>query len=304
MQPELRTPTLVAVWPGMGRVAQLAGRHLVQALGARHLSEVSTAGFFEVRGVRIERGIARPVPRPHGHLYGWRDPNDRSDLLILLSDEQPEREGWRCCEVLLGVAREYGVRRVLTFAALGTLAGPAAESRVLAVGNGPAVAASLRRKGLPLLEDGEITGLNGLLLAVAARAGLEGLCLLGEFPFYAAAIPNPKASAAVLRSFMRLTGIDMDLHDLDEGGARLERALMEHLSGAEVPAEVRSETPRRAGPRRSKSLDRAALEHLEVLFEEAGEDRSRATVLKAELDRLGVFKQYEDRFLDLFKQAR
>lgn len=137
MQPELRTPTLVTVWPGMGRVAQLAGRHLVEALGAQLLSEVSTAPFFEVRGVRIERGLVHPVSRPHCRLYGWRDPNDRTDLLILLCDEQPERDGWRCCEVLLELAHEYAVKRVVTFAALGTMASPDAESRVLAVGNAP-----------------------------------------------------------------------------------------------------------------------------------------------------------------------
>ena len=31
-------------------------------------------------------------------------------------------------------------------------------------------------------------------------------------------------------------------------------------------------------------------------------DRSRAFELKQELDRLEVFKEYEDRFLDLFKK--
>jgi hypothetical protein len=40
---------------------------------------------------------------------------------------------------------------------------------------------------------------------------------------------------------------------------------------------------------------------IEDLFDQSRTDRSRAYELKRELDRLGVFKQYEDRFLDLFK---
>ena len=40
-----------------------------------------------------------------------------------------------------------------------------------------------------------------------------------------------------------------------------------------------------------------------ALFAEAQRDRAKATQLKAELDRLGLFKQYEDRFLDLWKRA-
>ena len=37
------------------------------------------------------------------------------------------------------------------------------------------------------------------------------------------------------------------------------------------------------------------------MFAKAREDRAKAFELKEELDRLGVFDQYEDRFLDLFK---
>ncbi len=39
---------------------------------------------------------------------------------------------------------------------------------------------------------------------------------------------------------------------------------------------------------------------IESLFQQAGVNRAVAPVLKRELDRLGVFEQYENRFLDLF----
>ena len=41
-------------------------------------------------------------------------------------------------------------------------------------------------------------------------------------------------------------------------------------------------------------------ELLEALFDAASLDRTKAYELKRELDRLDVFKEYEDRFLDLF----
>jgi len=43
-------------------------------------------------------------------------------------------------------------------------------------------------------------------------------------------------------------------------------------------------------------------QRIEKLFDQAAKDRSKAFELKQELDRLGVFKEYEDRFLDLFKK--
>jgi hypothetical protein len=42
-------------------------------------------------------------------------------------------------------------------------------------------------------------------------------------------------------------------------------------------------------------------QRIERLFEQATQDRSKTYELKSELDRLDVFKEYEDRFLDLFK---
>ncbi len=41
---------------------------------------------------------------------------------------------------------------------------------------------------------------------------------------------------------------------------------------------------------------------IERLFEQAILDRSSAYELKRELDRLEVYREYEDRFLDLFKK--
>ncbi|MBV8318546.1 MAG: hypothetical protein JOZ53_26700, partial [Planctomycetaceae bacterium] len=42
---------------------------------------------------------------------------------------------------------------------------------------------------------------------------------------------------------------------------------------------------------------------IEQLFEQAKQDRSYAYELKRELDRLNVYPEYEDRFLDLFKKS-
>ncbi|MEJ5277173.1 MAG: hypothetical protein WHU94_14785, partial [Thermogemmata sp.] len=64
---------------------------------------------------------------------------------------------------------------------------------------------------------------------------------------------------------------------------------------AEAPEDTRR-------PGRNGKLSPADQQHIEQLFTEAAADRSKAFELKRELDRLGVFKDYEDRFLDLFKK--
>ena len=43
---------------------------------------------------------------------------------------------------------------------------------------------------------------------------------------------------------------------------------------------------------------------IEKLFRDARVDRSRAIALKRELDRWDLYKMYEDRFLDLFRDKQ
>ena len=48
--------------------------------------------------------------------------------------------------------------------------------------------------------------------------------------------------------------------------------------------------------------DRIARYMIEQLFREAAAERSRVSELEAELRRWGLFGEYEDRFLDLFRR--
>ena len=49
-------------------------------------------------------------------------------------------------------------------------------------------------------------------------------------------------------------------------------------------------------------VNKSDLDELELLFSRAIFDRSQASILKAELDRLGLYEKYEDRFLDIFRE--
>ncbi|MBM3995277.1 MAG: hypothetical protein FJ303_14160 [Planctomycetes bacterium] len=59
----------------------------------------------------------------------------------------------------------------------------------------------------------------------------------------------------------------------------------------------------RAEAVQEEGLSAADEKRIEELFEKSKQDRSKTFELKQELDRLNVFKDYEDRFLDLFKKA-
>lgn len=312
---DLRSPWLVAAWPGMGVVGFGAAAHLVNALQARPVAEVHPRGFFDLERVEVSHGVLQKVRLPRTVFHGWRDPAGRRDLLVLLGEAQPQGRGYEYCEEVLRVARDLGVERVLTFAAMAAVIDPRAEPRVLAVTTpDAALHEDLRRAQVDVLEEGEIGGLNGVLLAAAAANGLPGIGLLGEFPYFATSLPNPKASRAVLQAFARLAGITVDTSALDAQVVEVEKGLVELLDRLEHEAEEATEAeaaaeeedeegeeePELPGP---EGLSRDVRARIETLFERARQDRNAALELKAELDRHGVFKKYEDRFLDLFRRG-
>ncbi len=318
MTSQFNKPWLVAVWPGMGGVAQIAGGHLVRQLGAQPIAELDPGPFFEIQSISIKRGVVQPNALPRSTFYYWRDPKEQRDIIVLLGDRQPTTDGYRYCQAVLEAAGKFGVERVFTFAAMATPILPAQPPRVFGVCTREEMLEELRRDGVTLLDEGEISGLNGVFIAAAAARDLPGACLLGEFPFFAATAPNPKASAAVLRVFSELADIALDLSEIDADARKVERGLTQHLEGLQRAAQLAAQASRpqsaepppdeypspdepEAAPRRRLSPEIS--ERIEQLFAAARDDRTKAIELKAELDRFELFKQFEDRFLDLFKQA-
>lgn len=323
MDGDLRSPWLVAAWPGMGVVGFGAAAHLVHALQALPVGEVDPHGYFDLERVQVSHGVLQKIRLPRTVFHGWRDPAGHRDLLLLLGEAQPQARGYEYCEEVLRRARELGVERVVTFAAMAAVLDPRAEPRVLAVTTpDDLLQDELRRADVAVLEEGEIGGLNGVLLAAAAAQGLPGVGLLGEFPYFATSLPNPRASRAVVEAFSRLAGVPVDTAALDAQVVEVERGLVDLLERLERDAdeaasahEARAELEELeeheeheveeaiAEEPAADGLTREQRARVEALFQRAQTDRQAALELKAELDRHGVFKKYEDRFLDLFKRG-
>ncbi len=324
---ELRDPWLVAVWPGMGNVAVGAGAYLAEQIGAHLVHELPASDLFDIKHVEVKQGLATVGRLPRSMFFEWKNPaEDGRDMLIFIGESQPSTGGYALCQRLLDYALARGVRRIVTFAAMATQLHPTDDPRVFGVGTDHDTLQELRDLETDVLAEGQIGGLNGVLLAAGVERGRSGLCLMGELPFFAAGVPNPKASLAVLKVFSKLATIDIDLTQLEEQSKAVEQGLLELLEKMREAARQESDADDESfsvpefanapdneddedknnpeakednGPK----LDYNARRRIETMFEEASHKREKAFRLKEELDRLGVFKQYEDRFLDLFKKA-
>lgn len=299
--------TLVAAWPGMGNVGVIAAATLVQELGMEPVAELPAGPFFEPHGVGVEKGLIAPVRLPRSVLYEWKQAPAGKGLLVFLAESQPNADSLGYARAVLDKAKEYNVSRVFTFASVASQMHPQAESHVGAAATDQATLAQMRRLELRILEDGQVGGMNGLLMGVAAERGIPGACLLGEIPAFSAAVGNPKAAKGILEAFNVLQGTDVNLDGLGRHAEIVDRALTRMLERGDRNEDAEAEgtgteeaesenTPERGGGDSTRA-------RIEALFDEARQDRAKAPALKALLDELGLFAQYQDRFLDLFKRA-
>ncbi len=301
---ELNHPWLVAVWPGMGNVAISAGYYLMAKLGMYGLAEFEANDLFDTEHVVVKGGLIKPAYRPRNRFFLWVDPNQKHDLVLFIGEAQPPLGKYPFCRKLIEYAKELEVERVFTFAAMGTEMNLDQPSRVVAAATDEAQLEGLKALDLQILEEGYIGGLNGVLLGVAAESGLPGTCLLGEMPGLFRQMPFPRASQNVLEVFKTIFQLELDTGELAEEAQHMEEQLNEVMSQmqdrlGEQFGEMEEEfQPEQKEEERLSPEDEELIENL---FQQSQNDRSKAYELKRHLDRLNVFKDYEDRFLDLFK---
>lgn len=306
---KFRNPWLVAVWPGMGQVALTAGYYLMTKLGMEELAELPTHAAFDIESVDVQHGIVQPPRATRSRFFGWHNPDESGpDLILFVGDAQPAINKMEFCHRLLGFAKRWGIQRIVTFAAMVTQTTPDADLRLWGAATDTTLLQELKQQHIAALEGGQIGGLNGLVLGAGVDKQIPGICLLGELPQMFIQIAYPKSSLPILEAFEKLTGVPLKLHELrkqvDDFDEHLrsilaqnEEAQNEETQSDETANESTDDLENDA-PRLSPSDEI----RIEELFEKAQRDRAQAYELKRELDRLNVFSDYENRFLDLFKR--
>src|SRR5690349_7275985 len=136
--PKLNQPWLIAVWPGMGNIASSAGYYLMAKLGMHLFADYEANELFDVDHVEVKDGLIQKGRRPKNRFFVWTDPQKKHDILVFLGEVQPPVGKYLFCSKLIDFAREVGVTRIFTFAAMATQMHPMHRSRVFAAATDPA----------------------------------------------------------------------------------------------------------------------------------------------------------------------
>jgi proteasome assembly chaperone (PAC2) family protein len=296
-EPDLKNPVMFCGWPGIGSIGIYAIESLREALNAEEFGEIEPWDFFNPRKVLIERGLLKDLEFPSSKFYFQRI--RKRDLIFFIGQEQPAevrvryaegKKAYQMANLVLDIAEKFGCRRVYTSGAAVTQIHHTAKPRVWAVPNKQSLIKEIKQyENTTVMSEteakssqGTITGLNGLLLGVAKKRGMEAICLMGEIPYYlqGAPWPYPKGSKSVLEVLAKILDVKIDLSQLDKLAQTIEANIEEFLeslyTSEAIPPQVRDEIeklryarPAEPGPI-TEEEQKEMMKHLDELFREGG----------------------------------
>jgi hypothetical protein len=237
-EPKLENPVMVASWPGIGNIGIIAVDTLRNMLEAEELGEIEPWDFFYPKKALIRNGELKDLEFPSSKFYFRR--TGEKDLLFFIGEEQPAdggrtyaegRKAYQMANLVIDVAQRFGCQRVYTSGAAVAPIHHTTRPKVWAVPNNKGLIDEVKRYENTILMSeiegrggqGNITGLNGLLLGVARKRGIEAICLMGEIPVYLQGFPfpYPRASKSVLEVLTAALGIEINM---DRIAAFIERS--------------------------------------------------------------------------------
>jgi len=308
-RPRLKKPYLIVAWPGMGEVAFKAASFLVEQLKAQEFASVGPEDFFYLAGSVVQNGLLSAPELPQGRFYYWKNKGGANDLIVFLSNAQPDlSRAESYSRRIIQVAKSFKVDTVVSFASMPQAIDHTQDSHVWFASTATEISGSLEKLDLHALAEGQISGMNGLFLGIAKREGFKGFCLLGEIPLYTIQIENPKASAAVLKVLSRVLKVPLELSGLTGQAQVMESEINKLLDYLKLGSQAAGPIGEEDVEKIKKTLNQltklpiSVKERIEELFAQVKSDISKAGQLKSELDKWNAYKEYEDRFLDLFKK--
>jgi len=299
------SPPMFAAWTGAGNVGILAIDYLRRRLNSHLFAQIDMSQFIVPESIMVTSGVTHFPETPQSVFYHNHNP----DMVIFESNAHAGgNHDIDVIRTILELARELNSPCIYTAAALPQSMSHSAEPQLLYACNNPGLKGELESIGLEAMPDGMIAGLNGLILGFAETKGIDAVCLLATIPAYATGLTYPKAALSIVQSLSSMMGLKIDLSELeaeieaaDPMFAEIEEKLKEFFSsgGMEMQTELTGEEPREDVLK--EDVPRYVMDRIERMFQAADRDRSKAQELKTELDKWGLYKLYEDRFLDLFE---
>lgn len=206
--PKLNSPKLICGLPGSGFVGKLAVDYLIEKTSAKKFADVFSSSFPPQLSIQSDG----TVDLVKNSLYYCKRPS--FDLIILTGDAQPvSAQGeYMLAEQIITLCKKFQVKEIFTLAAY--ITGKFSKTpKVFGTATSKNSVDTFSEFGISTLTKGNITGMNGVLIGIAKRESVNGICLLGETSGY---VIDAKASIAVLEVLSKMLSISINMSELEQ----------------------------------------------------------------------------------------
>jgi hypothetical protein len=201
---------LICGFPGSGYVGKLAIDHLIGELESIHLADIYSTSFPP----QVVIKNTGTVELMKNILYYVKDTGSKHDFLFLTGDAQPvsSKVEYLLGEEIIKIAKNFDVRQIITLGAY--ITGMFVETpRIFGVATDDDGLKLLNSFNISKIDNGSISGMNGILLGIGKINSLNGISLLGETSGY---VIDANASKFILKKLLEIVGLNINMEDLDK----------------------------------------------------------------------------------------
>jgi proteasome assembly chaperone (PAC2) family protein len=224
----LREPHAVVAfggWIDAGSGGTGAVRHLIGNLKSRKLAEIDAEDFYNFTDTRPLVSIVgageRAIHWPRGEFHGAT--LEHSSDLVLFAAPEPNLRWRGFASVMLDALQRFGVKSLVCIGSIFGAVPHRGAVRMTGWANNDELREALARHNVMFTNYEGPTGFVTVLMAEAQARGLPAVAVYGFAPNYIQGVPNPRVSHALLQTFSGITGVPLELHELDRAGRALSR---------------------------------------------------------------------------------
>lgn len=312
---DFQASVMLAGWPGMGAVATQSVDYIRRQLNFELFAEIEINDLTLVNSVVVTQGIGSFPKLPGVYFFYSKD----YDFIICEAEDQFSGQiALKIMEDLFILTDILGVNTIYTGAAFVRHMHYREESQIYVVANRTGIRDRLLEQDLKILNQGQVSGLNGSILGFSSLKDIDAACFLATIPIYSINLPNPKASMVITQIWQKLLGFQIDFVEYEFAVKKSEETfavIEEHLKKMtmgehqdthedELNTTAHEDELKITDQENENVIPHSVIQGIEELFKKAQTDRTLTHKLKEELDRWNLFNEYEDRFLDLFRNIQ
>jgi uncharacterized protein (TIGR00162 family) len=223
-EPKLHKPKLVVGLPGVGLVASICSKQLINEMKARKFAELRSPYFQDVSAAGEEGEPLYP------RIEFFHERQGSRDLIVMYGNTQAlTRFGqYDLCQRTMELASKYGSEFLVTIGGVHR-AGTFHEPAVFTAASDEDTVKIALQSGAKTFT-GRIYGVAGLIVGIAKVEGLRGLCLLGEIVDRR---HDVEAARAVLQILREILGLRIEMTDLDKTAFEVRRSIEPFIMATE-----------------------------------------------------------------------